>query len=190
MKDYDAAVGHFEQALAIRPAHFDALLGLGTDLPRVGRWQEGVERLSEAAALRPGDGRPWKRTATAYAIAGEYAQAESTLRAGVRALPDDLSLQDRLAWLLATCPDDSIRRPEEALKIASDVVFLTRHEEPQPLESLAAALAALGQFADAQVAADQARQAAISKGRPDLAERISAQSAEYREGRPWRSPAR
>ena len=48
----------------------------------------------------------------------------TTLRDGLRRHPQDLQLLNNLAWLLATCEDQGVRRPKEAVEAAERVVEL------------------------------------------------------------------
>lgn len=183
---FDEAVQRFARAVAIRQGHFDAHLALGTDLPGLGRGNEAVAHLRKARSLRPDDARPYKRLAAVLGDLGRYEEAIAILRAGAARLGGDAALRDRLAWFLATCPDDAFRDPGEALPIAEAVCRQTGGTVAQPLDTRAAALAALGQFEQALADAELARQLAETAGDADLAGRISARLAGYRDGRPYR----
>ena len=182
---FDDAVTQFEMAVAIRPDHYDAHLGLGTDLARVGRDAEAVEHLRRAITLRPDQARPCKRLAAALSAGAMFDDAAAVLRAGMQRLPGDASIADRLAWLLATCPDATIRDPEAALQLAETVCRRTSDREPQALATLAAALGSVGRYADAVEVATRAGVLARSGDRAELAVEIAAQLGAYRAGRAW-----
>jgi len=182
---FDEAVTQFEMAVAIRPDHYDAHLALGTDLPRVGRPAEAVEHLRRAVTLRPDQARPCKRLAAALSAGAAFDDAAAVLRAGVQRLPGDASIADRLAWLLATCSDPSIRDPDAALQLAEAVCRRTADREPQALATLAAALGSLGRYADAVEVATRAGVLARSGGPAELAAEIASQLEAYRAGRAW-----
>ncbi|MEE8460333.1 MAG: tetratricopeptide repeat protein [Phycisphaerales bacterium] len=186
---FDEAVTQFEMAVTIRPDHYDAHLGLGTDLPRVGRDAEAIEHLRRATTLRPNQARPCKRLAAALSAGSMFDDAVAVLRTGVRRLPGDASIADRLAWLLATCPDAAIRDPEAALQLAEAVCRRTTDREPQALVTLAAALGSLGRYTEAVEVATRARELARSGGRTQLAAEIALQLGAYRAGRAWIAPA-
>ncbi len=182
---FDEAVARFEQTIAIRPDHYDARLGLGTDLTRAGRGAEAVEHLRRAIALRPDQPRPYKRLAAVLNAAGQFAETATVLRAGMRRLPDDASIADRLAWLLATCPDTTIRDPDAALALAEAVCRRTADREPRAVATLAAALGAAGRYAEAVEVAVRARELALAGGRAQLAAEIATHLEAYRAGRAW-----
>ena len=187
--NYSEAARHFALAVSIRPQHFDAHLGLGADLSRLGRTDEAIEHLRAAARLRPDDPRPYKQLGSALAALGRYEEAIRWLRDGVQRLPNDASIADRLAWILATCPQEQWRVSAEALRIAEAVCRRTNNAVPQALDTLAAALANLGRFEEAIAAAEQALQMARANDNRDLASEIEARLDRYRAGRPYRQPS-
>jgi tetratricopeptide (TPR) repeat protein len=91
--------------------------------------------------------------------------------------------QNSLAWLLATCPDDDTRDGERALALARQIVAAVPRDAVY-LNTLAAAYAEAGRFADAV----DAQERALGSLPPHHAlhdayvERLRA----YRDGRPWR----
>ena len=93
---------------------------------------------------------------------------------------------NNLAWLLATHPNDSLRNGAEALELATAVVAATGGENPQTLDTLAAAQAetgdlpaAIGTIGRAIAIARAARAGAVVE---QLGERLES----YRAGRPFR----
>ncbi len=186
---FEEAVTQFELAVAIRPDHYDAHLGLGTDLPRLGRGVEAIEHLRRAITLRPDQARPCKRLGAALSAAAMFDDAVAVLRAGVQRLPGDASIAERLAWLLATCPDATIRDPEAALQLAEAVCRRTADREPQALATLAAALGSVGRYAEAVEVATRAADLARSGDRAVLAAEIALQLEAYRAGRAWIEPS-
>ena len=104
-------------------------------------------------------------------------------------MPDDLSVADRLAWILATCPDDRLRDGAAALRIAEDVCRRTSRRVPRALDTLAAALANLGRYDEAVAVAEEARDLARRRGDETLAGKIEARLVLYRGDRPYRQAA-
>ena len=85
----------------MRPEHFDAHLGLGTDLARVQQAELAVDHLGRANQLRPRDPRPYRRLASVLSTLARYEEAIAALRVGLERLPDQTTIADRLAWALA-----------------------------------------------------------------------------------------
>ena len=95
-------------------------------------------------------------------------------------------LQDKLAWMLATCPDASVRNGAEAVAIARQLVQARRAPDPLLLTTLAAAYAETGQFPQAVATAERALALAKSAGQTILALEVQSQLDLYRTGRPCR----
>ena len=64
----------------------------------------------------------------------------------LRIAPDDSSVINDLAWLLATSPLDAIRDGNEAVRLASRARELTHGKTPAVLDTLGAAYAETGRF--------------------------------------------
>jgi tetratricopeptide (TPR) repeat protein len=89
------------------------------------------------------------------------------------------------AWVLATSPDDNIRNGIEAAALAEKAVQITGRNDPLMLDTLAAAYAAAGHFAEAAHVADEAAQLAQRQGRGEAAA-IRAHADQYRRQTPLR----
>ncbi len=211
--EYTEAIDHFNAALVTNPSHFDAHLGLGIDLVKGRQGTEGrrtdaepgaqatggrnvtaersaADHLRAAMRLRPDDPRPYKRLATVLTNQRDYAGTGRVLRLGVEHLPTDLTLANRLAWMLATAPDDGERRPAESVALAESVCRSTNRTVPQALDTLAAAYAAAGRFEEAVATAREALQLARSSGtHQPLTAEIAARLALYESNKPFHLPS-
>jgi hypothetical protein len=110
------------------------------------------------------------------------------LRRAAALAPDDTAVLNDMAWVLATCAEDSLRDAPAALEIAHRVARLTAERDATMLDTLAAAEAATGQFAAAQRTAARARDLAVRHGDSELAARIATRALLYEQGRPYRAP--
>jgi tetratricopeptide (TPR) repeat protein len=129
-----AAVAELRQAIALNPRNVGAREnlakahgGLSAELIATKRNVEAVAQLREALRLAP------------------------TITAGA----DNLMWANNLAWLLATSPDAATRNGAEAVTWAKQAVAVAGAEQPQFLDTLAAAYAESGQFDEAVKAARQ-----------------------------------
>ena len=188
-QDYAGAVGYFQRTVHLRAGHFDAHLGLGTDLPRVQQSELAIDHLRRANELRPQDRRPYRRLSSVLSQLARYEKAITVLRLGLQNLPEDTTLADRLAWILATCPQDELREADEALRLAMEVCRRSNNQVPQALDTQAAALANLGRFGEAVVVAEQARQLALARNNQQLADQILRRLELYQAAEPYRQPA-
>jgi tetratricopeptide (TPR) repeat protein len=79
----------------------------------------------------------------------QYNEAAACYRKALALIPNDASAECRLAWLLATCPDDAVRDAEEAVVLAQAVCRQTGGYNGRVFDILAAAYAEKGDIAAA-----------------------------------------
>jgi hypothetical protein len=87
---------------------------------------------------------------------------------------------------LATHADAQFRNATEALRLAEKCDILTGRNNPVALDTLAAALAAAGHFADAANIANRAVTIADSSGQKELLDPLRRRVQLYRAGQPYR----
>ena len=158
----DQAIKHFQQALRLQSVFPEATKPLG--------------RLTLAESRRLAD-------------AGQFAQAIDLLTDVRKMLSRDLDLTNALARYLATCPDSRLRQGRMAVRLANQTVTATGRNNPEFLDTLAAAYAEVGDFDKAIEAASDARNSANSLGLRDLTMEIAVRIDLYKTGRPYREPA-
>lgn len=112
---------------------------------------------------------------------GEFAAAIEDYERAIRQDPDAPGAHNDLAWLLATCRDESFRDASRALELSTRACELTQHANADFLDTLAAAQAAGGAFDQAAATAEKALSLAAEIGKPPIAERLAL----YREGQPF-----
>jgi tetratricopeptide (TPR) repeat protein len=91
-------------------------------------------------------------------LMGDISAAIADHERALESEPDDPATLNHLAWIYATCRDESLRQPVRALELANKACFLTENRNPGYLDTLAAAQAAAGRFADAAQTEDTAMQ--------------------------------
>ena len=123
-------------------------------------------------------------------MSGQPQDALRHLRESLRLRPGVPQRMMYLAGMLATHADESIRDPEEAIRIAERVAELTERKDASVLDTLAAAYAAAGRFEDAITTAQEASARAREAKRTDLAEAILKRKAMYEQGQPYIAPKR
>jgi len=102
--------------------------------------------------------------------------------------PDSAKILNPIAWILATTEDTNIKNPPEAVKFALRACELTGYNDPQTIDTLAAAYAADGKFAQAIETAKKAIELANSLERKDLAEETREKLELYKQGQPYNEP--
>jgi tetratricopeptide (TPR) repeat protein len=187
---YAEARPHLERALTLEPPA--ALSGrvhaaLGRALAAEGDAQAGLRHLETALALLPEDAPLHYAAAVAAERAGQPVRAVRLYRSVLRLAPERHEVGNNLAWLLATCAEDDVRDPGEALR-RIEATLAAVDGSAALLDTRAAALAASGRVAEAAQVAEQARDAALREGEEALAAEIDAHRALYAAGRPLRVP--
>lgn len=177
--DLDAARRHFENAVRLKPAGAAARNNLGLVLARQGHLQEAAAQYAEALRLSPGDLSCRSNLGVALARAGRYAEAMKYLRQ-----------VNEAAWALATDPEARRRNGALALGVARQIVEATHEREGDFLDTLGAAHAETGDFAQAQESAQKALAIFAAAGRVDRVQQIQARLREYQAGQPIREAAR
>jgi tetratricopeptide (TPR) repeat protein len=80
---------------------------------------------------------------------GRYDEAKKSLEQAVHLQPQDPTTLNDLAWLLATSKDNRVRDGRRAVAIATKACTLSNWKNAFSIDTLAAASAAAGDFADA-----------------------------------------
>ena len=172
------AEAEFERALALDSRYAPAHYHLGRSLERRGETSAAIDAWRKALALDPGIGGAQLSLAHALSGRGEYSEALEHWRAGLQLQPNDVRALREAAWVLATSSDAGLRNGREALSLAVRALQLVRatpahggqasnavetapadsisEAEAAALDTLAAAYAECGRFADAALTARRA----------------------------------
>jgi hypothetical protein len=117
-------------------------------------------------------------------------QAEAEYQQALEINPQDAVACNKLAWIRATHSDAKFRNGGQAVRLALRAVEVWP-DDPGARDTLAAAYAEAGRFAEAVRTAQQAIRSAAAAGNRRLAEQIGARLELYRRGKPYRqSPGR
>jgi tetratricopeptide (TPR) repeat protein len=182
----DEAVGHYQRALAIRPDYANAHNNLGNVLFEKGQVDEAVKHYQMALAIDPDYADAHNNLGIARFGQGHVDEAVLHWRAALKINPQYVLAQRNLAWVLATCPTGSVRNGAEAVALALQADQLSGGKDPVVLQTLAAAYAESGRFADAIVSARQALELSATQTDRSLDEALRAQIGLYQAGLPFR----
>ena len=119
---------------------------------------------------------------------GDYAAAAGQYRDALRHQPQDVRIHYCLAWLLATAPDASVRNGVEAVRWAEQAARTTKFRHIATLESLAAAYAEAGRFADAVHTARRVIEMAEEANERDIVTRTQDRLRLYENAQPYHEP--
>jgi len=161
-------------------------VNLGALLAARGRPEEGIAQLERALELDRTYTDAYRNLAEAYGALGNRAMAAKYFALAVEAIPTDVFLLNRLGWLLATSPEDSIRQGAKAVAVAERAVELTARKDATSLDTLAAAYAEADRFSDAVRVGSEAIALAERTGRPELLAELRDRLARYQAGQKFR----
>ncbi len=182
----DEAMEHHRKTVEIDPLSLHGNIGLGTDFALRGHFDEAAVYFGKAVEIDRGSADAHLLLANALADGGQPDKAIPHFQEAIRLHPDDPRPLGRLAWLLATSPDASLRDGIKAVELAQRAARLSGGSEPGFLDTLAAAYAEAGRFPEAMKTAEEARTLAAQRGNRALADRLAARIKLYRAGTPFR----
>lgn len=180
------AVGRFTAALAIRPTYVEARLRLASSLRRVAR---AVDALAEYRRVLADDaGRDEARIGEVMTLAqlGRYREARVALEAAHTRAPESVAFAHGLARLLVTAPEAAVRDGRRAKMLVDQLVQQGRTLDLG--ETMAMALAELGEFDRAIAVQRDLLTAAQRAGLPGVVSRIAGNLARYERRTPCRTP--
>ncbi len=118
------AIPHHEAALAADPTQADNHNDLGIALFRSGRRDQAIVQFRKAIQLDARFVQAHFNLGNALYAANSIPEAVAAWRTGLRFQPDHVPVLSRTAWVLATCPLDSVRNGAEAVRLASRALEL------------------------------------------------------------------
>lgn len=182
------AIDQLTVAVAQDPRSAEAQLRLANALRRTGRVEDSLAPYRRVLEIDAAADEARFGEAMALARLGRHREGRERLEAALRRTPGHPQFATALARLLAASPDAGVRDGRRAFEIAEAVV--AEHRTTDVAETMAMALAELGEFRGAVEWQQLAIDVATDAGRPDLAARMSDNLARYRRGEPCRTPWR
>jgi Flp pilus assembly protein TadD len=187
---FDEAVDLYVKAIKLdshQPRYYH---NLGLALMNLQRYQDAEKAFQSAVHLKPHDVQSSHALGYVQAKQGKYRDATVMWHHALDLNPAFWPSACQLAWIYATCPDDSVRDGHEALRLVLEMMAVHREPNAVTLEILAAAHAEIGQFDQAIDAAEQMQNLPVIPGTTIIpstgrAERL----ASYRAGKAWRMRA-
>lgn len=161
----EEAVAAYQEALKLIDYQVDAHAGLALALAELGREDEALTHFAQGDRFGSLPGNALIRYAELLEKRERYADAIEGYRRGLLQIQEPApAILNRVAWLLATCPDVALRDCELATEIAEENCRRTNNRHPVALDTLAAAYAECGRYQDAITAVSQAIDIARENG--------------------------
>lgn len=181
------ALDRFSAAVRFDPTLLAARLSLADALRRTGRVDASLSHYQEIVRIDPAASQARFGHAMALVRLGRHQEARAALADAMTAHPDQPGFPHALARLLAASPDDRVRDGRRALAI---VQALVKAGGIAVSETMAMALAEVGNYRDAAAWQRDAIAAARQGGRGDLARQMAGNLTRYERGQPCRTPWR
>jgi tetratricopeptide (TPR) repeat protein len=188
----DEAIMQFQKALAILPDNAVFRNNLGKALLSKGQQHEAMVQFQKVLGNNPLNPKANYYLGIVLFQNGRVDEAIAHFQMALESQPDFTDAWnslDHTAWLLATSPETSVRNGPRALTLARQLARLSRGNNPVNLDTLAAAYAETGQFAEAIDATQQALALALSQNNTALANTLRQHIKLFQAGSPLRSTA-
>ena len=182
----DEAIAHCNKALEIDPTFAAPHNTLGIVLAGCGRFDEATVHFQEALKLKPDYADAHYNLGLALAGHGQIEEAIGHYQQALKIEPNYAEALNNLAWLRATCPEAPFRNGARAIELARRAIELSGGRNPNHFDTLAAAYAEAGRFAEAVRTAEKALELATQQNQQQMAESIKVKIPLYRAGTPFR----
>lgn len=146
---WDRAIDDYTAAIAATPTKTASFLARAVALTRKRDYEGALADYAEVLRLDPLDYQAYRLRAGVYIDQKKYGEAVADYNVAARLFPNDGALNNDRAWLLATCPNETYRNGEQAVKEATLACELCGFKTYNRLGTLAAAYAEAGDFGKA-----------------------------------------
>ena len=181
------ALADFDRALQVQPHSAAAFVGRGAVRLERRDPDTAIADYNEALRLDPENVAALEGRGYAYFQRKNFARARSDFFEAVRCEPENPEALNRLAWLLAVCPEAGMRDGKKAMELARRACSLNKNESPYFLDTLAAALAETGDFAEASKMQNRALEVGSKMDNNSL-EQARRRLTLYANRKPYREP--
>jgi tetratricopeptide (TPR) repeat protein len=185
----DEAISKLQAAIDLRPENGPAHDNLAKALLRKGQVTEAMVHYRKFLEIEPGNVEARNTLGTALIQQGRVREAIDQWQDALAIQPDNGNAASNLAWVFATCPDDSIRDGARAVQLGEKALDISGGKIPMIYRVVAAAYAENGRFADAVESAQHGAELATTQGNPALAAELESNITLYQSGRPLRDPS-
>ncbi len=185
----DDAISRLQAAIDLRPENGPAHNNLAKALLQKGRVAEAMVHYRKFLEIEPENVEARNILGTALIQQGRIREAIEQWQDALAIEPQNGNAASNLAWVFATCPDDSIRDGRRAVELAEKALRISGGKIPMIFRVLAAAYAEDGRFSQAIESAQRGADLATSQGNSGLAAELQSSIALYQAGTPLRDPS-
>jgi tetratricopeptide (TPR) repeat protein len=177
------AVADYTRAVEAMPDDAELYRARAHALQSLGEFERALADLNRSIQLDPQAAEGLAQRGNIMAERGDFDHALADFKQAAAIAPDLADAHRSLAWVYATCPDDTYRDSQQGLAAAQLAVKLSKPDDYFALEALAAAQANAGQFDNAVETQRQALDAAPAHSAAPIQHRLAL----YQRQQPYRS---
>lgn len=178
----EAALADFSQAIKLAPQDGDAWLRRAQANLTLGKFPAALADINQTLRVQPNHALAYALRGEASLGMGSWHNAANDFGQAIRLNPKLVRGYRGAAWILATCPEASVRKADTALAYAKKAIELSPKKEAKLYDILAAAQANAGQFDEARETLTQALEMASREQVDELTLRL----ANYLDLKPFR----
>jgi tetratricopeptide (TPR) repeat protein len=145
-------------------------------------YDRAIADYHQAIRVNPKDGSVFAVRGVARRLKGDYEAALADFSEAFKLSPNDSYVFNAAAWFRATCPEEKYRNGDRAVASATHACKFTDWKNADCLDTLTAAYAEKGEFAEAIKWQQKAIELAGETAEKGLHERLAL----YRENKPYR----
>lgn len=161
---------------------------LGKDFLKDRNLVEAIACFEKMLSINPRLGDAWADLGLARYENGQLKESSEAWQKALEINAAQPQTRIRLAWLMATAPDATLRNGARAVALAEEEVTAAGRQDPMVLSTLAAAYAEDGRFGEAVATARQVLALAEAQRNNALATSLQQELELYEMGQPMRGP--
>jgi len=145
-KEYDKAIADYTEAIRLDPTYAPVYVKRGNAWLDKKNFDKAIADYNEAIRLIPTFAPAYRNRGDTWQSKKNYDKAIADYNEVIRLVPGNPGAYNALAWIWATCPEERLRDGKRAVELATRVCELTEWKYANPLDTLAAAYAEVGDF--------------------------------------------
>ncbi|MEM7314820.1 MAG: tetratricopeptide repeat protein [Planctomycetota bacterium] len=185
LKQPKEAAEHLEVALSRRQNDPELRLKLGQARLQLGEIEQASKEFQMSAELRA-SAMAYHNLANTLLGMKKTGEAIKNYELALKTNSRFIPAANNLAWLLSTCPDDSLRNGKRAVELAESVCSYAGARSPSNLETLSVAYAEVARFDKAIETAQEAIRLAKAAGDLKTAGELRKRLSLFQQEKPYR----
>jgi arylsulfatase A-like enzyme/predicted Zn-dependent protease len=181
----DRAVIYWKEVLKLEPENITVRGSVANTLLAKNKVDEVIYHWKEMVRLSPGLAEIHSSLGDLLWLKGKRQEAVEHLAKAVELRPDLTKVLNNLAWIKAGSKDAQLRDPQKAIELAERACRLEDFKNPEFLDTLSVAYAAVGKFDEAIETAKKAEQIYLSSQQQQNAEQVHKRLELYQRQQPY-----